>query len=167
MSTVRELTPKVEGKRTKGVGRTMRPLVGIEEFFENLLGRPWMMEPMSWKRPLLGELEEFEMKFPRIDLVDHEKELIVRAELPGVKKEEIELSIDDAFLTLTVNRELSEEEKTGRYYRSELAHGSMERMIPLPVDVVAGKCKAELNDGILEIVIPKAVKVSRHSVEVR
>ena len=47
MSTVRELTPQVEGKRTKGVGRTMRPLTGIEEFFENPLGRPWMMEPIS------------------------------------------------------------------------------------------------------------------------
>jgi HSP20 family molecular chaperone IbpA len=40
-------------------------------------------------------------------------------------------------------------------------------MIPLPVDVVAGKAKADLKDGILEIVIPKAVKVSRHTVEVR
>lgn len=167
MSTVRELTPKVEGKRTRSVGRTMRPLVGIEEFFENLLGRPWMMDPMSWKRPLFGELEDFEMKFPRIDLVDHEKELVVRAELPGVKREEIEISIDDTFLTLAVKRDLSEEEKSGRYYRSELAHGAMERMIPLPVDVVAGKAKAELKEGILEIVVPKAVKVSRHTVEVR
>ncbi|MEJ2514513.1 MAG: Hsp20/alpha crystallin family protein [Gammaproteobacteria bacterium] len=167
MSTVRELTPKTEGARTKGVGRTNRPFLAIEDFFENLLGRPWMMEPTSWKRPLFSELEDIGLKFPRIDLVDHDKELIVRAELPGVKKEEIEIDVEDDFLTLRIDRDLSEEEKTGRYYRSELAHGSMERMIPLPVDVVANKAKAELKDGILEIVVPKAVKSSHHKVEVR
>lgn len=167
MSTVRELTPKVSGKGSKGVARTIRPLTqGMEELFENFFARPWM-EPMSLRRPLLAELENYEMKFPRIDLVDRENELFVRAEVPGVKKDELDITIADDFLTIVVNRSESKEEKSDRYYRSEVFRGATERSIPLPVDVIAAKAKAELKDGILELVIPKATKVSRHTVEVR
>jgi HSP20 family protein len=166
MSTVRELTPRVTGKGSGSVARISKPFLGMEEFIENLFSRPWM-EPLAWRRPLLAELEGFEMKFPRIDIVDRDSELLVRAELPGVRKEELEITIADDFLTLTVHREVSEKEESVQYYRAEMARGAMERTIPLPVDVIGNKAKAELKDGILELVIPKATKISRHKVEVR
>lgn len=143
-----------------------KPLLGMEELIENLFSRPWM-EPLGWRRPLLAELESFEMKFPRIDMVDRDNELLVRAELPGIDKKDLEITIADDFLTLSVHREVSDKEESEHYYRAEMARGAMERTIPLPVDVVSDKAKAELKDGILELVIPKATKVSRHKVSVR
>lgn len=143
-----------------------KPLLGMEDFIESLFSRPWM-EPMSWRRPLLAELEGFEMKFPRIDMVDRDSELLVRAELPGVEKKDLEITVADDFLTIAVHREVSEKEESEHFYRAEMARGAMERTIPLPVDVVGDKAKAELKDGILELVIPKATKVSRHKVSVR
>lgn len=143
-----------------------KPLLGMEELFENLFSRPWM-EPMGWRRPLLAELEGFEMKFPRIDMVDRDSELLVRAELPGIEKKDLEITVADDFLTISVHREVSEKEESEHFYRAEMARGAMERTIPLPVDVVGDKAKAELKDGILELVIPKATKVSRHKVSVR
>lgn len=166
MSTVRELTPKSPGKGSRSVARMSRPLLGMEEFIENLFSRPWM-EPLGWRRPLLAELESFELKFPRIDMVDHDNELLVRAELPGVKKEELEINIADDFLTIAVNRKVSEKEESEHFYRAEMVRGALERSIPLPMDVVGSKARAELKDGILELIIPKATKVSRHKVEVR
>lgn len=143
-----------------------KPLLGMEELIENLFSRPWM-EPLGWRRPLLAELEGFEMKFPRIDMVDRDSDLLVRAELPGVKKEELEITIAEDFLTIAVHREVSEKEESENFYRAEMARGAMERSIPLPVSVLGDKAKAELKDGILELVIPKTTKVSRHTVSVR
>lgn len=166
MSTVRELTPKTPGKGSRSVARMSKPLLGMEELIENLFSRPWM-EPLGWRRPLLAELEGFEMKFPRIDMVDRDSDLLVRAELPGVKKEELEITIAEDFLTIAVHREVSEKEESENFYRAEMARGAMERSIPLPVSVLGDKAKAELKDGILELVIPKTTKVSRHTVSVR
>jgi HSP20 family protein len=166
MSTVRELTPKVPGKGSRSVARISKPLLGMEDLIESLFSRPWM-EPIGWRRPLLAELESFEMKFPRIDIVDRDSELLVRAELPGVTKKDLEITIADDFLTIAVHREVSEKEETEHFYRAEMTRGAMERTIPLPVDVVGDKAKAELRDGILELVIPKATRISRHKVSVR
>lgn len=143
-----------------------KPLLSMEDFIENLFSRS-LMEPMGWRRPLLAELEDFEMKFPRIDMVDRDSELLVRAELPGVNKDELEITVADDFLTIAVNREVSEKESAEHFFRAEMSRGSIERTIPLPVDVVGDKAKAELKDGILELVIPKATRVSRHKVSVR
>ena len=143
-----------------------KPLLGMEDFIESLFSRPWM-EPVSWRRPLLAELEGFELKFPRIDMVDRDSELLVRAELPGVEKKDLEITVADDFLTIAVHRGVSEKEESEHFYRAEMARGAIERTIPLPVDVVGDKAKAELKDGILELVIPKATKVSRHKVSVR
>lgn len=165
MSTVRELTPTT-GKGSRSVARMSKPLLGMEELIESLFSRPWM-DPIGWRRPLLTELEGFEMKFPRIDMVDRDGELLVRAELPGIEKKDLEITIADDFLTLSVHREVSEKEESEHFYRAEMARGAFERTIPLPVDVVGDKAKAELKDGILELVIPKATKVRRHKVNVR
>ena len=164
MSTTRELTPKTTGKGSRSVAR--KPLQSMEDFIETLFSRPWM-EPMGWRRPLLAELEGFELKFPRVDMVDREKELLVRAELPGIKKDELEITIADDFLTISVQREASEKEESEDFYRAEMSRGSLERSIPLPVDVVGDKAKAELKDGVLELVIPKATESRRHKVDVR
>jgi HSP20 family protein len=166
MSAVRETTPKVSGKGSRSVARMSKPLLSMEDFIENLFSRS-LIDPMSWRRPLLAELEDFELKFPRIDMVDRENELLIRAELPGVSKDELEITVAEDFLTITVNREASEKESSEHFYRAEMSRGSLERAIPLPVDVVGDKAKAELKDGILELVIPKATKVSRHKVNVR
>ena len=66
-----------------------------------------------------------------------------------------------------MHREVSEKEESENFYRAEMARGAMERSIPLPVSVLGDKAKAELKDGILELVIPKTTKVSRHTVSVR
>jgi HSP20 family protein len=166
MSAVRETTPKVSGKGSRSVARMSKPLLSMEDFIENLFSRS-LIDPMSWRRPLLAELEDFELKFPRIDMVDRENELLIRAELPGVSKDELEITVAEDFLTITVNREASEKESSEHFYRAEMSRGSLERAIPLPVDVVGDKAKAELKDGILELVIPKATKVSRHKANVR
>jgi HSP20 family protein len=167
MSTVRELIPKKVGKLPKSGHSTTWPLTqNVEDMFEHFFNRFWM-EPFNVKRPMMREFESpLEMRYPLVDLVDRDNELVVRAELPGVKKNEIELAITDEGLTITVDRELKEEEKTDRFYRCELAHGALERTVMFPIDVEIDKAKAQLKEGVLEIVIPKLKSVKRRVLKV-
>ena len=167
MSTVRELVPKKVGKLPRSVGSTTWPIPeSFEDFFENFFNRFWM-EPVSFRRPLFRELESpLQMRYPLVDLIDRDNELVVRAELPGIKKDEIELSITDEGLTIMVDRELKEEEKTDRFYRCEMSHGALERTVMFPIGVDIDKAKAHLKEGVLEIVLPKAEKVKRHVLKV-
>ena len=113
------------------------------------------------------ELEEKFDFLPNVDIVDKGDFLLVRAEMPGVKKEEIDLTLTDDSLAITVEREAKEEKKEDRFYRAELSREGMARTIFFPVEVDSDKAKAHLADGILEIVVPKLTRVKRHTVKVQ
>ena len=91
---------------------------------------------------------------PNVEIYDRTNEIVFRAELPGVKKEDIDLSI--AKDSLTLKGEIKKEEEVGSaYYVSEISYGSFSRTVALPVEVDSEKAKATFNNGILELVLPK------------
>ncbi len=92
---------------------------------------------------------------PSIDMYETDKDIVIKAELPGVEKDNIELVVKDNFVHIRAERKEEKENKTEKYHRIERFYGSMERVIPLPVDVKAEETKAEYKNGILEIRIPK------------
>lgn len=103
--------------------------------------------------------EEFSwIKFPRINIEKGEKEVIVETEIPGIKPEKIDISINDNTLTLKGKREEEKEEKKKNYYSKEFSSGYFERSIKLPSGVKGEKAKAEYNNGILKISIPRTQK---------
>lgn len=136
----------------------------MEEFFEDFPPRRWMetFEPLSWQWPMGIDME----RSFRIDVLDREKELIVRAELPGVEKDDVEVTVSGDRLIIEAEREFEEEEKKDTFYRHELGYGELRRTIGLPVDVDSEHVAAELKDGILNIVLPKVQAAKRHTVKV-
>ena len=161
MSILRKIEPR---KSLTDVIR-MTPLThSLEEVFEDFYPRRWMetFEPFGFRWPMGVD---FEKSF-RLDVIDREKELLVRGELPGVKKDDIEISVMGDRLTIEAERKFEEEEKKDTYYRHEVGFGTLMRTIPLPTEVDVDKVKAELKDGFLEIVLPKAHAVERHTVKV-
>jgi HSP20 family protein len=167
MSTVRELIPKKGEKLRRDVPRTMWPFGrGMEDVFENIFRNP-LAEPWGFRRPMFRDFEALDVGLPPIDLIDHENELVLRAELPGVKKDEIDLTLTNDSLAIVVERKAKEEHKEDRFYRTELSSQSMARTIYFPVEVDSDKAKAHLEDGILEIVVPKLMKVKRRTVKVQ
>ena len=164
VTTVRELIPK---KLRKEPGeRMLRPFDAMEEMLDNFFRRSWM-EPGGWRRPLWGDFEGLEMRFPRVDLIDRDADLLVRAELPGVKKEELEISVTDENLHIAVHKEEVEKEKEESFCRCEMMHGDYERTILFPTPVDSQDAKAELKEGVLEILLPKTRTVRRHTVKVQ
>jgi HSP20 family protein len=99
---------------------------------------------------------------PPVDVYETESEVVVKAELPGVKKEDIEVTIKENAVHIKAERKEEREEKTENVHRVERFYGRIERIIPLPVEVKTEEAKAEYKDGVLEIRIPK-VKVTKEA----
>jgi len=161
MSILRKLEPR---KRAIDVRRAMPLTHSMEEFFEDFPPRRWMetFEPLGWKWPVGID---YERAF-RLDIVDRDKELMVRAELPGVAKDDVEVTISGDRLTIEAEREFEEEESKETFYRHELGYGELLRTIALPVEVDVEHIDAELKDGILSVVLPKIQAAERHTVKV-
>lgn len=91
---------------------------------------------------------------------------VVRAEMPGVRKEDLEITIAGDRLTFEAKRDFEEKEEKEDFFRSEMAYGRLFRVVPLPVEVMGDKAKAELKDGVAEVYLPKLEAVTPHTVKV-
>ena len=91
------------------------------------------------------------------DIIDEGNKLVVKVDLPGVKKKDIKLNVTDNSLEVSAEHKEEEEEKRKNFLRKERSEVSYYRTLPLPEKVVAGKAKAKLTDGVLNITIPKAI----------
>ena len=161
VSILRKIEPR---KRAIDVRRTMPLTHSMEEFFEDFPPRRWMetFEPFGWKWPMDVD---YERAF-RLDVVDRDKELVVRAELPGVEKEDVNVTIAGDRRLIEAEREFEEEDEKEDFYRHELGYGKLMRTVVLPVEVDADKIHAELKEGILKVTLPKVRVAERHTVKV-
>ena len=92
---------------------------------------------------------------PRVDIYQTENDVVVKAEIPGVSKEDLNLYIDDNSIRLSGQTKKENEFKDENAFRTERHYGSFSRTIPLPVEVKSDQAKAQYKDGILSITIPK------------
>jgi HSP20 family protein len=161
MSMLRKFDPRNLGIDSK----RMAPLThSMEEFFEDFPPRRWMetYEPLGLKWPVGID---FDRSF-RLDILDKDKELLIRGELPGIEKDEIEVTISGNYLTIEAERKFEKEDEDDKFYRHELGYGELVRTVALPVEVDAEKIHAELKDGILYVRLPKIQAVERRTVKV-
>jgi HSP20 family protein len=103
---------------------------------------------------------------PLVDITEDEKEFLIKAELPGLKKEEVKVSVDEGVMTISGERKLEKEEKTKRYHRIERAYGKFERSFTLPEKADSTKVNAEFKDGVLQVHLPKTEKPASKALEV-
>jgi HSP20 family protein len=145
--------------------RGLIPFDDIERMFDDFLSRKWM-QPFSWELPTWSRLTAFEGRMPKVDVIDREDEILVRTELPGVRKEDIDVSLRENTLTIKASTKREEEEEKGEYYRRERSVGTFSRTITLPGSVDEAKAKATFREGLLELVFPKVAAAKRQRIEV-
>lgn len=105
----------------------------------------------EWNFPQLTEVDRVVMWSPQIEVHQHEGKLTVRADLPGMKKDDVIIEIADNVLIISGERKQESEEKRDGYYRSECNYGSFSRAIPLPESAKIEDAKATFQNGVLEI----------------
>lgn len=142
--------------------RTPRSIVAnrwnddFNSLFENFL------QPTRW-----AQEEASQGIAPRLDVVERDNEFVVKAEMPGMKKDDIEVSLENGVLTITAETRSETEEKEGdRVIRQERRYGKYLRSLRLGKEIDEKKVKASYKDGILELVLPKAEEVKPKKIAV-
>lgn len=103
---------------------------------------------------------------PAVDIYHDENAIRIKADLPGLEEDEIEVSVSDGILTIKGDRKQEKEKKEKGYYRSECVYGSFERSFSLPSHVDSEKVIADYKNGVLEITLPKKVEVSQKKIRI-
>ena len=91
---------------------------------------------------------------PSIDIMQRNNELVVRADLPGMNPDDVDVEIGDKAITISGERKQEHVEESGSFYRFERTSGAFYREIPLPEGAIANQAKASFKDGVLEITVP-------------
>jgi HSP20 family protein len=104
---------------------------------------------------------------PLVDISEDEKEYLITAELPEVKKDAIKVTVDNGILTLAGERKFEKEENGKEYRRIERAYGSFLRRFNIPDDADSARVNAEFKDGVLKVRLAKSEKAKPHRIEVK
>lgn len=145
----------------------MRPLSSIQQD----LNRAFYDLEREFLSPLTRRPEAMESLMqtvwaPPIDIIEEPNEVIVKAQIPGIKPENIEVEVDNNMLTLRGEMKRTEEEKKKNFYRREIVEGTFHRQVQLPTEIQPEKASAKFEHGMLIVNIPKAQQTKRHKVKV-
>ena len=126
----------------------------MDRLFDDAFTRPLSMAGNSWS-------------VPAVDMYQTDNEIVVKAALPGIKAEEVQINITGDVLTLKGEVKQSEEVKEKAYHIHEQRWGAFERTLILPANVVADKAKADFENGILSITLPKAEEAKPKTITIK
>jgi len=156
--------PEKGGKRQQPRARAMSPFEEMDRLFEGFFPRGWMQPLRSeWTTELKVP---FDGRVPKVDVVERDDSVVVRAELPGADKKDLDVSLTEDSITISASTKQESEKEEGDYHRREISQGSFSRTVALPVAVQSDQAKASFNNGVLELTLPKAAPARRHSVKV-
>lgn len=144
----------------------MSSLIRWEPFRETLSLRDWMDRALeeSWSRPVAGING---VSTPAVDLYQTDDEVVIKATLPGVKSEDLNISVTGDVLTIRGEVKGESSSNGANYHVRERRIGSFSRSLALPTAVVADKARAEFENGILSLTLPKADEVKPKTITVK
>lgn len=137
---------------TKVQERTLPIFDELRKEMENFWDRPFLFRPLTPFRDLAGNAADW---MPTMDVFDQNGEMVLKADLPGVKKEDVTVEMANGDLVIRGHRKEETEVKEADYYRTERAQGEFLRRMTLPFEMDPKKIVAKFNDGVLEVRIPR------------
>ncbi len=153
-------------EETKDIVRSEeRPVVpawDIDRWFEDVFRRPFA--PFRFPSLRIATPEEIA---PSVDIFETDGNIVLKAELPGMKKEDIEVTFANGAITISGEKKKEEEVKRKDYYKWERSYGSFCRTFSLPADVKTDKIKSTFKDGVLEITMPKSEEAKSKEVKIK
>jgi HSP20 family protein len=138
-----------------------KELEDMEKRLSTYFGRPAVQTEAGKEAMTVAEWS------PLVDITEDEKEYIIKAEVPEMKKEDIKISVQDNVLSISGERKYEKEEKGKKYHRIERAYGSFMRSFTVPEDADGSKVNAEYKDGVLKVHLAKSEKAKPKAIEVK
>ena len=139
------------------IGDVRRTHDDMGDLVRSFFGPTWNW-PRTWERSIA---------WPALDVADHENEYVVKAEVPGCKAEDIDISVSGNVLTISGEKKEEKEVKEKDYYHSERSFGSFRRDLSLATDVDTTKIDAECKNGILTVKLPKCEKAKPAKIQIK
>ena len=166
-----EATKERENKAltTQRPAEIMPRTLEMERLFEQ------MIEDI-WRRPFPTLLRserwwpsetDMTMRMPAVDVYEEKDDVVIKAEIPGLSKEDISVQVTDSTLTIKGEKKREEEVKEDDYYRCERSFGAFTRAVDLPCDVKAEQVKASFKNGVLEVRMPKTEEAKKKAITVK
>jgi len=153
---------------TKKPGEMMSRGEGFEHWLDRLMEDMWRRPfPSVFGRDRWLPVRPLGIRMPSLDVYEEKDSVVVKAELPGMKKEDIEVNLTGENLTIKGEKKEEKEVKEDDYYRRERSYGSFLRSVDLPCEVKSGEIKASFKDGVLEIRMPKTEEAKKKAVAVK
>lgn len=135
------------------------PFEEMEKRFEDFFRRPFsLIGPSWWPRLRIPALEEISTT---VDIYEEGGDVVIKAELPGLKKEYIDVNISGDTVTISGEKKKEEKVEKKNYYSMERSYGSFTRTFRMPSEVQADKAKASFKEGILELRVPKTEEAKK------
>lgn len=147
-----EISIRKSGERRNELQKYLSPLTEMERMFDDFFQRRFLTP--SWFPSL--RLPDFGDVSPSVDMFEEGDDLIIKAEIPGMKKNEISINFADDIVTISGEKKTEEKTERKDYYRVERSFGSFSRKLRLPVEIQIDKTHALFNEGVLEIRMPKS-----------
>lgn len=130
--------------------RSLQTLLDFDTMFDDFLRKPFSIFGLPRMR-----FPETEIVTPTVDIYEEKGDVVVKAELPGINKEDLDVTVSEDTITIAGEKKKEEEVKKSDYYRWECSYGSFHRTFTLPAEVQTDKVKTKFKNGILEIRLPK------------
>jgi HSP20 family protein len=124
---------------------------------------PTLLRPERWWPAEAGML----MRMPAVDVYEEKDNVVIKAEIPGLSKEDISVQVTDSTLTIKGEKKREEEVKEDDYYRCERSFGSFTRAVNLPCDVKADQVKASFKNGVIEVRMSKTEEAKKKTITVK
>lgn len=147
------LTPWDPFKELDELQNRLATLFGRAPVRQRATGADEIMAPADWA--------------PLVDIVENDKEYLIKVELPEVKKDDVRVTVDNGVLTISGERKLEKEEGGRKYRRIERAYGRFARSFGLPDNADPAKVSATFKDGVLEVRVGKAEQAKPKQIEIR
>lgn len=138
-------------------GRPASPFAQMDRLFDEVFKRPFFS---LWSSRMGGEEREEQIYLP-VDIFEDGESVVVRAELPGIRKEEVSVQVNLDSITISGKKSNEYRVQEKDFYRLESSYGAFTRTCQLPVETIVDKARANFKDGVLEVRIPKSLESTR------
>ncbi|HBG07847.1 MAG: moleuclar chaperone Hap20 [Geobacteraceae bacterium GWC2_58_44] len=138
-------------------GRSSSPFAQMDRLFDEVFKRPFFS---LWSTRMGGEETEQQIYLP-VDIFEDGESVNVRAELPGIRKEDVNVQLNLDSITISGKKFNEQRVQERDFYRLECSYGSFSRTCQLPAEIIVDKARAVFKDGILEVRIPKSMESTR------
>ena len=143
-------------QQTRGSRGAVSPFAQMDRLFDEMFKRPFFS---LWSPHMTGESSE--RLYVPVDIFEDGESVIVKAEIPGLRKEDLNVQLTPDSITISGEKTTQNKVQEGNYYRCETSSGSFSRTCQLPVETLSDKARATFKDGILEVRIPKSEEAAK------